>query len=94
MQTQNYRNDTLMDDAAGADMQNKVDQAQNRIDETASKMHDTIDRVHRTAADLTDRVSTDGERMYREACDWVSAHPMQAVGGALLAGYLIGRLRS
>jgi len=65
-----------------------------KLDQAASKAHDTVDRVHRSAVDMTDNVSTQGERMYQDACNWVAAHPLQAVAGALLAGYLFGRIRS
>lgn len=87
MQTQNYGNDPLLNDAAGAAPQAKIDRA-------ATVAHDTVDRVHRKASEVTERVSSEGERMYAQACDWISAHPMQAVAAALAAGYLFGRLRS
>lgn len=77
----------MLGDAAGAAPQAKLDHA-------ANVAHDTVDRVHRKASEVTDRVSTEGERMYAQACGWISAHPMQAVGAALAAGYLFGRLRS
>jgi ElaB/YqjD/DUF883 family membrane-anchored ribosome-binding protein len=87
MQTQNFANQTGLSDAAGAD-------AQVRLDQAASKAHETVDRVHRTATAVTERVSTQGEHMYQQACGWISAHPVQAIAGALAAGYLFGRLRS
>lgn len=87
MQTQNYGNDSMLDDVAGSAPRAKLDRA-------ATTAHDTVDRVHRKASEVTDRVSTEGERMYAETCDWISAHPMQAVAAALAAGYLFGRLRS
>jgi ElaB/YqjD/DUF883 family membrane-anchored ribosome-binding protein len=82
MQTQNYTTDPMLDDAASA-----------RLDQAATAVHDTVDRVHRKASELTDRVSTDGERMYAQACHWIAEHPMQAVAYAVLTGYLFGRLR-
>ena len=69
-------------------------QTRDKLDQAATKVHDTVDRVHRRAVDMTDNVSTQGERMYADACNWISAHPLQAVAGALLAGYLFGRIRS
>jgi ElaB/YqjD/DUF883 family membrane-anchored ribosome-binding protein len=87
MQTQNYGTDSMLEDAAGSAPRAKLDRA-------ATAAHDTVDRVHRTASEMTDRVSTEGERMYAQACDWIAAHPMQAVAGALVAGYLFGRIRS
>ncbi len=87
MQTQKFGNDTGFSDAAGAETNVRLDQA-------AAKAHETVDRVHRKASEVTDRVATDGERMYDQACGWVSAHPLQAVAGALLAGYLFARIRN
>jgi ElaB/YqjD/DUF883 family membrane-anchored ribosome-binding protein len=87
MQTQDFGNETGISDAAGADARVKLDQA-------ASKAHETVDRVHRKATAVTERVTTQGEHLYGQACAWVSAHPVQAIAGALLAGYLFGRIRS
>lgn len=69
-------------------------QTRDKLDQAATKVHDTVDRVHRRAVDMTDNVSSQGERMYDDACNWIAAHPVQAVAGALLAGYLFGRIRS
>lgn len=92
MQTQNFGNDSSFSDAAGPDA--AVSDPRAKLDQAASKAHETVDRVHRKATEVTDRVSTQGDRMYRQACNWVSAHPMQAIAGALVAGYLFGRIRS
>jgi ElaB/YqjD/DUF883 family membrane-anchored ribosome-binding protein len=67
--------------------------AQESLDQAASKVHATVDRVHRRATNLTDQVTSQGERTYQQACAWVSDHPLQAIGGALVIGYLFGRLR-
>jgi ElaB/YqjD/DUF883 family membrane-anchored ribosome-binding protein len=90
MQTQNF-NDMSMDTGAAGSAPTR-DPAQ-RIDRAAQAAHDTVDRVQRRAVQLTDKASSEGERMYQATCSWISAHPMQAVGTALLAGYLFGRLR-
>lgn len=86
MQTQNYGNDPSLSDSAGAEPRVTLDRA-------ASTAHETVDRVHRRAAQVSDRVATEGDRMYHQACDWVAGHPIQAVAGALVAGYLFGRIR-
>ena len=86
MQTYNDRIDPPFD-AAGGEGSRKLDRA-------AQTAHETVDRVHHRAAQVTDRVTSDGERMYADACEWVASHPVQAVAGALVAGYLIGRIRS
>ena len=90
MQTQNYGNDTGETSATGRTFPDP----QARLDQAASKAHETVDRVHRKATQVSDRVTTQGEEMYSDACNWVKAHPVQAVAGALFAGYLIGRIRS
>lgn len=90
MQTQKYGSDPGFSDPTAAgdtDPHAKLDQA-------ASKAHETVDRVHRKATEVSERVTTEGGRMYEQACGWVSEHPVQAVAGALFAGYLFGRIRS
>ena len=87
MQTYNDRLDPPFDAAGGEGYSSKLDRA-------AHAAHETVDRVHQRAAQVTDRVTSDGERMYADACDWVASHPVQAVAAALVAGYLIGRIRS
>lgn len=92
MQTQNYgsQSDAGFSDTAAAGLA----ESRVKLDQAASKAHETVDRVHRKATEVTDRVTTEGERMYEQASGWVSSHPLQAVAGALFVGYLFGRLRS
>ena len=92
MQTQNYGNASGFSDVSTTDP--SVTDSRARLDQAASKAHETVDRVHRKATEVTDRVTTEGERMYEQACGWVAHHPVQAVAGALLVGYLFGRIRS
>ena len=40
------------------------------------------------------RNEVEGDRMYQATCNWIAAHPMQAVLGALVVGSLYGRVRS
>ena len=90
MQTQNFYNDPSFSNASGADAS---PDSRDKLDQAASKARATVDRVYRKANEMTDRVTTQGDRMYQQACGWVSAHPVQALAGALVAGYLFGRLR-
>lgn len=92
MQRQTTGNETGLAASSGIEARAKDTQA--TLDQAASKVHDTVDRVHRKATEVTDRVTSDGERMYDQACGWVREHPMQAVAGVFLAGYLFGRIRS
>jgi ElaB/YqjD/DUF883 family membrane-anchored ribosome-binding protein len=91
MQTQDVYNDPSFSDASGGAASGG--DLRDPLDQVASKAHATVDRVHRKASAVTDRMTTQGDRMYRQACGWVSAHPVQAVVAALAAGYLFGRLR-
>lgn len=68
-------------------------QAREKLDRAASSVHETVDRVHQRANEMTDRVSTEADRYYQSATQWISMHPMQALLGALFAGYLFGRMR-
>ena len=92
MQTQNRT--TGSTNAGDGDIGAYTQESRDRLDQAASKVHATVDRVHRRATDLTDQVASQGERTYQQACAWVSAHPLQAIGGTLAIGYLFGRLRS
>jgi hypothetical protein len=94
MQTQNL-NDLTMGAAGGepAGMRDLSRAPAEKIDRAAQTAHETVDRVSRRAVELTERATTEGERMYEATCNWVAAHPMQAVLGAFVAGYLYGRIR-
>lgn len=89
MHAQNYGNDNGASEGAGWTLPDP----HSTLDQAASKAHATVDRVHRKATQVSDRVSTQGEQLASDACGWVKKHPVQAVAGALLAGYLIGRIR-
>jgi len=92
MQTQNRsKSSTTVDEM---DEGSYAQESRDRLDQAASKVHATVDKVHRRATNLTDQVTSQGERTYQQACAWVTEHPMQAIGGALAIGYLFGRLRS
>jgi len=39
-----------------------------------------------------DALSATGARLVDSTCKYVAAHPLQSLGFALLAGYLIGRV--
>ncbi len=86
MQTQNYGNDIASGSGSGEVTRDQLDRA-------ASKAHDTVDTVHRRATEVSDRVTSETDRVYQATCDWISAHPLQAVASAVFAGYLFGRLR-
>lgn len=93
MQTQNFNDLSTDTGSAGGSPMSMRDPAE-KIDRAAQSAHETVDRVHRRAMDLTERATTEGDRMYQATCNWIAAHPMQAVLGALVVGYLYGRVRS
>lgn len=68
-------------------------QAREKVDRVASSAHETVDRLQERAHAMTDRLSTETDRYYQSATQWISAHPMQALMGALVAGYIFGRMR-
>jgi hypothetical protein len=96
MQTQNF-DDLSTGGGAGGEpmgMRDRLRDPAQKIDRAAQSAHETVDRVSRRAVELTERATSEGERMYEATCNWVAAHPMQAVLGAFVAGYLYGRIRS
>ena len=93
MQTQNFNDLSTDTGSAGGSPMSMRDPAE-KIDRAAQSAHDTVDRVHRRAVELSERATTEGDRMYQATCNWIAAHPMQAVLGALVVGYLYGRVRS
>ena len=68
-------------------------QVREKLDRAASTAHDTVDRMQHKAHEMTDRVSSETDRYYQGATQWIAAHPMQALMGALVTGYVVGRLR-
>jgi hypothetical protein len=68
-------------------------QAREKLDRAASTAHETVDRVYEKANAMTERVTGETDRYYQSATQWITAHPMQALLGALFAGYLFGRMR-
>jgi hypothetical protein len=93
MQTQNFNDLSIDTGGAGGSPAPMRDPAE-KIDRAAQSAHETVDRVHRRAVEITERATTEGDRMYQATCNWIAAHPIQAVLGALVVGYLYGRVRS
>lgn len=76
------------------------DRARTTIDRAASSAHGAVDRAHDTvdqmqqrAHDVADRVSGATSQRVHDASRWIADHPMKALAGALVAGYLVGRMR-
>lgn len=67
--------------------------ARAKLDAAADTMHSTVDRVHQRASDVADRVTRGTDRYVQSTAQWISEHPMQALLGAMVAGYLFARMR-
>jgi ElaB/YqjD/DUF883 family membrane-anchored ribosome-binding protein len=75
--------------------------SQKQIDRIAESAHGAIDRATQTAADFAERLGERGEELlemkddYVEtAREYVKENPFMAIGIALAAGYLFGKITS
>ena len=71
-------------------------QADNGIDRMSQTAHDTIDRASQAASSAYERVTAKGEEFMQMHEDWMDAareyvreKPLQALGIAVAAGYLL-----
>jgi len=69
------------------------------IDKVASMAHQVVDKAVGAAAPTADWIGEQGEslkaaqkKLVADTCSYVSAHPLQSLGIAIAAGYLIGRV--
>jgi ElaB/YqjD/DUF883 family membrane-anchored ribosome-binding protein len=72
-----------------------------QIDRLAETAHGAIDRATQTAADMAERFGTKGEELWAMKDDYVETtreyvkeNPIMALGIALAAGYLFGKITS
>ena len=77
---------------------NSQQQQLDRLSETA---HSAIDRASQTAAQMAERFGAKGEELYamkdeyvETAREYVKENPFMALGIALAAGYLFGKITS
>lgn len=71
-------------------------QTENSIDRVSQSAHDTIDRAAQAASSAYERVSSKGEEFMQMHEDWIETareyvreKPLQALGIAVAAGYLL-----
>ena len=71
-------------------------QTDNTVDRMSQSAHDTIDRAASVASSAYDRVTSKGEEFMQMHEDWIDAareyvreKPLQALGIAVAAGYLL-----
>lgn len=69
------------------------------IDKAASMAHQAVDKAVGVAAPAADWIAEQGEslkatqkKLLADTCNYVSAHPLQSLGIAIAAGFLIGRV--
>jgi ElaB/YqjD/DUF883 family membrane-anchored ribosome-binding protein len=72
-----------------------------QIDRIAESAHGAIDRASQTASDVAERFGQRGEELWamkddymETARDYVKENPLMALGIALAAGYLFGKITS
>jgi ElaB/YqjD/DUF883 family membrane-anchored ribosome-binding protein len=72
-----------------------------QIDRLAESAHGAIDRATQTASDVAERFGQRGEELWamkddymETARDYVKENPLMALGIALAAGYLFGKISS
>jgi len=69
------------------------------LNKATARVHGAVDQVTDAAApaaqwleEQSETRGTTGERLLDSTCKYVAAHPLQSLGLALAAGYLISRL--
>ncbi len=66
------------------------------LSKAAASAHGAVDQVADAAAPasrwLEEELGSAGARLADSTCTYVAAHPLQSLGFALMAGYMIGRL--
>ena len=72
-----------------------------QIDRLAESAHGAIERASQTASDVAERFGQRGEELWamkddyvETARDYVKENPLMALGIALAAGYLFGKITS
>lgn len=90
-------------DQAASTLHNTIDKvadpARHGVDRAAAAAHSTVDKLANGAGTATSKFGAQAHRLTEaplQAVDYSKAyikdHPLQAVGGALLLGMLVGRL--
>jgi len=69
------------------------------LSKAAASAHGAVDQAvdavapaSRWLEEQSETLGTTGTRLVDDTCKYVAAHPLQSLGMALAAGYLIGRL--
>ena len=69
------------------------------LNKATARAHGAVDQVAEAAAPAAqwleeqgETLTTNGENLMHSTCKYVAAHPLQSLGLALAAGYLISRI--
>jgi ElaB/YqjD/DUF883 family membrane-anchored ribosome-binding protein len=69
------------------------------LNTATARVHGAVDQVANAAApaaqwleEQSETLSATGEKLFDRTCKYVAAHPLQSLGLALAAGYLISRI--
>ena len=69
------------------------------LNKTTARAHGAIDEVANAAApaaqwleEQSETFNASGEKLMENTCKYIAAHPLQSLGLALAAGYLLSRL--
>jgi len=69
------------------------------LNKATARAHGAVDQVADAAApaaqwleEQSETLTTSGEKLLDSTCKYVAAHPLQSLGLALAAGYLISRI--
>jgi ElaB/YqjD/DUF883 family membrane-anchored ribosome-binding protein len=69
------------------------------LNKATARAHGAVDQVAEAAApaaqwleEQSETLTANGEKLMDSTCKYVAAHPLQSLGLALAAGYLISRL--
>jgi ElaB/YqjD/DUF883 family membrane-anchored ribosome-binding protein len=69
------------------------------LNQATARLHSAVDQVADAAApaaqwleEQSETLGTTGEKLMDRTCKYVAANPLQSLGLALAAGYLISRL--
>jgi len=69
------------------------------LNKATARAHGAVDQVAEAAAPAAqwleeqgETLTTNGENLMDSTCKYVAAHPLQSLGLALAAGYLISRI--
>ncbi len=83
---------TTMDETIGNGHDSKLDSIKESVRGVIDQGHDKVDQIKARAMDVKDQAMTRGNALLDQACDFIRANPLKAVGIAFGVGYVGMRL--